>query len=702
MSLHQNTNRASAPPQASVRCRFTRESSLLDFNKIGGLKSHLKVLREIIIFPLLHGNVFTHFNIKAPRGVLFYGLPGTGKSLVAAALANEINREGVGKVAFFHRKGADILDKWVGGSEKNLMDLFEKAIKSKPSIIFFDELDGLAPARDKQVDQIHSSVVATLLALMDGLDNKPGVIVIGATNRLEAIDPALRRSGRFDKELYFPLPGVDARRDILKVHMASWKHKPSPKLISFLAGATSGFSGADLQALCSKAIVRCMKRVYPCLQGMKVDPEKLKVNDCDFREARLEIVPSTQRSSTTPMRNLTPTIKPLLEGQLKRIIKSIQDLWPHFLQENHKYIVGEERYAGRILLLGSNTQGVCNHLVPALLQQLEYLPSFVYDVTNIFKKNTFLNIVQNPCVILLSRVDEWWDIISDCDQLSIVSTLEDIHADQPILVVATCERDVPTTLRSVFYNNSSILLKIENPKREEREAFFEPLFFGRNIVSLVRVLENTRKENRVLKGHKGDENASAVVSHKEKKRRGGSPSLTRKRPRLSSHNGPKPVRSTSCDSLHNGQKEIEHERQYELGPESCESYTCSIAYKKIPYFTTAMSSLLSQKNAKKESGSQSELSLKKLLINGQLSYEDGDTMTIDKNDSQMQRIRSLWKHASLQTSRGMEVSDLELLYDVISACINIHWKSFDILLKNLEGILTDIEFSNSIEDQTLA
>lgn len=146
---------------------------------------------------------------------------GTGKTFVAGALVSELNKVGLGKVNFFHRKGADILDKWVGESERKLRELFEKASKSRPSIIFFDELDGLAPQRSKNNDQIHCSVVTTLLALMDGLDTMPGVIVIAATNRIEAIDPALRRPGRFDKELYFSLPSAQARQEIFQVRLAS-------------------------------------------------------------------------------------------------------------------------------------------------------------------------------------------------------------------------------------------------------------------------------------------------------------------------------------------------------------------------------------------------------------------------------------------------------------------------------------------------
>lgn len=236
-------------------CLRPKIKNLTDFSKVGGLSSHIKLLREIIIFPLLYGELYKHFNIKAPRGVLFFGPPGTsvqnkisgnlylymyvcvlgtGKTLVAGALATELNREGTGKVTFYQRKGADILDKWVGESERKLRELFHQvlqknsntitstdrifqAIRNRPTVIFFDELDGLAPVRSQKNDQVHCSVVATLLALMDGLDNTSGVVVIGATNRIDAIDPALRRPGRFDRELYFPLPSVNARKEILQV-----------------------------------------------------------------------------------------------------------------------------------------------------------------------------------------------------------------------------------------------------------------------------------------------------------------------------------------------------------------------------------------------------------------------------------------------------------------------------------------------------
>jgi SpoVK/Ycf46/Vps4 family AAA+-type ATPase len=184
---------------------------------------------------LLYPDVFSQFDVQPPRGVLFTGPPGTGKTLTARALANSIcagsgsvsgpsdgdaTSIGIGgrKVSFFMRKGADCLSKWVGEGERQLRLLFEQARRYQPSIIFFDEIDGLAPVRSAKQDQIHASIVSTLLALMDGLDSRGQVVVIGATNRPDAVDPALRRPGRFDRELLFPLPDAQARSAILDIH----------------------------------------------------------------------------------------------------------------------------------------------------------------------------------------------------------------------------------------------------------------------------------------------------------------------------------------------------------------------------------------------------------------------------------------------------------------------------------------------------
>lgn len=202
----------------------------------------------MVMLPLLYPEAFAKFNITPPKGVIFFGPPGTGKTLVARALANTCTNAGQ-PVAFFMRKGADILSKWVGEAEKQLRLLFEQAKRLQPSIIFFDEIDGLAPVRSSKQDYIHSSIVSTLLALMDGLDNRGQVIVIGATNRIDALDPALRRPGRFDRELVFTLPSKTARKEILEINTRSWKPPISEELKELIVNKCVGYCGADIKVI---------------------------------------------------------------------------------------------------------------------------------------------------------------------------------------------------------------------------------------------------------------------------------------------------------------------------------------------------------------------------------------------------------------------------------------------------------------------
>ncbi|RKP38415.1 P-loop containing nucleoside triphosphate hydrolase protein, partial [Dimargaris cristalligena] len=216
------------------------------FADIGGLDHCVQSLKEMVMLPLLYPELYERFAIAPPRGILFYGPPGTGKTLMARALAQSCSNEQQ-KVAFFMRKGADCLSKWVGETERQLRLLFEQARAWQPSIIFFDEIDGIAPVRSSKQDQIHSSIVATLLALMDGLDTRGQVVVIGATNRIDAVDPALRRPGRFDREFFFPLPNAAARQQILTIATKHWKPPVDPAQLATLVQRTKGYCGADLK-----------------------------------------------------------------------------------------------------------------------------------------------------------------------------------------------------------------------------------------------------------------------------------------------------------------------------------------------------------------------------------------------------------------------------------------------------------------------
>ncbi|NXD21958.1 ATAD2 protein, partial [Spelaeornis formosus] len=302
------------------------------FHSVGGLSDHISALKEMVILPLLYPDVFDILKFKPPRGCLFYGPPGTGKTLVARALANECSK-GDRKVTFFMRSAADCMSKWVGESERQLRLVFEQAYQMRPSIIFFDEIDALAPVRSSKHDQVHSSVVGTLLTLMDGLASREEIVVIGATNRLDAIDPALRRPGRFEREFRFNLPNKEARLEIFQIHTRDWTLKPSNNLLEDLAEKCFGFCGADIKALCVEAGLCALRRRYPQIhesdKRLKIDARSIKVTAKDFAMAMQKIVPASQRAGASPGRALSPISKPLLENTLERILKALQRAFPH-------------------------------------------------------------------------------------------------------------------------------------------------------------------------------------------------------------------------------------------------------------------------------------------------------------------------------------------------------------------------------------
>ncbi|KAK7244232.1 hypothetical protein RIF29_39051 [Crotalaria pallida] len=249
------------------------EKSFQGWESVAGLKDVIRCMKEVVILPLLYPELFDNLGLTPPRGVLLHGYPGTGKTLVVRSLIGACAR-GDKRIAYFARKGADCLGKYVGDSERQLRLLFQVAEKCQPSIIFFDEIDGLAPVRTRQQDQTHSSVVSTLLALMDGLKSRGSVVVIGATNRPDAVDPALRRPGRFDREIYFPLPSVEDRASILSVHTQRWPKPIGGLLHEWIAKKTLGYAGADLQALCTQAAMNALKRNFPLQEVLSAAEEK--------------------------------------------------------------------------------------------------------------------------------------------------------------------------------------------------------------------------------------------------------------------------------------------------------------------------------------------------------------------------------------------------------------------------------------------
>lgn len=264
----------------------------ITYDDVGGLDEELKRIREMIELPLKHPELFDRLGIAAPKGVLLYGPPGTGKTLLAEAVANESG------ATLFSVRGPEIIGQYYGQSEERLRDIFKEASENAPSIVFLDEIDSIAPNRDSVHGEVERRVVAQLLTLMDGLKDRGNVIVIGATNREDSIDPALRRPGRFDREIEIGVPGRRARHDILEVHLRDMPLTDDVD-IDVLAGLTNGFVGADLAALCREAAMKCLSVRMREIDLEKPVPtqilETMKVTMSDFRDALADVEPSGMR-----------------------------------------------------------------------------------------------------------------------------------------------------------------------------------------------------------------------------------------------------------------------------------------------------------------------------------------------------------------------------------------------------------------------
>jgi transitional endoplasmic reticulum ATPase len=265
----------------------------VSYEDIGGLKNEVQKVREMIELPLRHPEIFDRIGIEAPKGVLLHGPPGTGKTLLAKAVANETNAN------FYSISGPEIMSKFYGESEERLREVFKEAEENAPSIIFIDEIDSIAPKREEVSGDVEKRVVSQLLTLMDGIQSRGKLVVIGATNRPNAIDPALRRPGRFDREIDIGIPDEQGRLDILLIHTRGMPLTEDVDLES-IAKVTHGFVGADLEALSKEAAMRSLRKILPeiNLEEPKIPVEilnKIKITRQDFDEALRDVQPSAMR-----------------------------------------------------------------------------------------------------------------------------------------------------------------------------------------------------------------------------------------------------------------------------------------------------------------------------------------------------------------------------------------------------------------------
>ena len=294
------------------------------YEDIGGLDDELEQVREMIELPMRHPELFKRLGIDPPKGVLLHGPPGTGKTLIAKAVANEID-------ASFHTiSGPEIMSKYYGESEEQLRDVFEEATESAPAIVFMDELDSIAPKREEAGGDVERRVVAQLLSLMDGLEERGEVVVIGATNRVDAIDPALRRGGRFDREIEVGVPDRDGRKEILQVHTRNMPLADEIDLDAY-AENTHGFVGADLESLAKESAMHALRRIRPQLdlESDEIDADVLnsiQVTENDLKQALKGIEPSALREVFVEVPDVTWGEVGGLETTKERLRETIQ--WP--------------------------------------------------------------------------------------------------------------------------------------------------------------------------------------------------------------------------------------------------------------------------------------------------------------------------------------------------------------------------------------
>jgi len=456
----------------------------VSYEDIGGLKEEVKKVREMIEIPLKRPELFERLGIAPPKGVLMHGPPGTGKTLLAKAVASESDAH------FILINGPEIMSKYVGGSEENLREFFEEAEENAPSIIFIDELDAIAPKREETQGEVERRTVAQLLTLMDGLKSRGQVVVIGATNRPDSLDPALRRPGRFDREIEIGVPDSEERKEVMEIHTRGMPLDEDVDL-NEIADTTHGFVGADLESLCKEAAMRVVRRILPDIKGDEEIPQevlkKIIVNKDDFKEALREIQPSALREVLVQV----PDIKWDDIGGLEDAKQELQEAveWPLKYPDNFEkfgvkppkgtLLFGSPGTGKTLLAKAVANESEANFIAvkgPELLSK--WVGESEKGVREVFRKAR----QTAPTVIFFDEIDSIASTRGDIDGGSgvtqrvvnqLLTEIDGLEELRDVAVIAATNRpDIidPGLMRPGRFDRH---IKVDNPNEEGRLAIFK-------------------------------------------------------------------------------------------------------------------------------------------------------------------------------------------------------------------------------------
>ena len=457
---------------------------IVAYEDIGGLRDEIQKVREMIELPLRHPEIFEKLGIEAPKGVLLFGPPGTGKTLLAKAVANESNAH------FISISGPEIMSKFYGESEARLREIFKEAKEKAPSIIFIDEIDSIAPKREEVTGEVERRVVSQLLSLMDGLEGRGKVIVIAATNRPNALDPALRRPGRFDREIEIKVPDKRGRLEILQIHA---RNMPLDTDVDQdkIAGVTHGYVGADVEYLCKEAAMKCLRRLLPelNLEDEKVPPEtleKLVINMNDFDYATREITPSAMREVYVE----PPDVKWEDIGGLDTVKRELQEAveWPLkypalYRELKHNIPKGILLYGpsgtGKTLLAKAvATESEANFISvkgPELMSR--WVGESEKGIRDIFRKAR----QASPCVVFFDEIDsiapirgmEGVHASTERMMSQLLTEMDGIQEMQGVVIIAATNRVDMIDTALLRPGRFDKIVLVSNPDRNTREKILE-------------------------------------------------------------------------------------------------------------------------------------------------------------------------------------------------------------------------------------